>query len=468
MKKESKLTTEFITKQILIEENSRGDASHVTLMGDDKGKKPSQGSSTDSDAKKKNMKCHYCKKKRHVKSECRKLKANQVAGTVSENKRVEGSKTQTAKVTATTEESVIHLFMARKVTSDLASRWIIDLGATSLITSRKEWFINYSLFRTPISIGLDDDSIIKAVGSGSVRISITVDGTSRLFELQDVYYVPDMGTNNLLSVTYMVQKGYTVNFGTNMCEISKAGSVIGKAENRKELWVLDGNPVVPDSYVAHVAKASLSVCHKRLEHAMTRSIKKLLESSMVTGMELIDDGTNHADGECIACIKEKTTQNMIPKKSNMENPRRLHRIYSNVCGPFDIKGYSQSQFFVMFVDGFLHYVRVKPIRSKDEASKVLKEWITCSKIETGEKANLLRTDGGGEYMGMEFQEWLRSREMHHEVTNANTPQENGVAECLNRTILEMMRTIMHKSDLPKNLWPFAAQYTQEIVNRLPT
>jgi len=65
-------------------------------------------------------------------------------------------------------------------------------------------FINYSLFRTPISIGLGNDSIIKTVRLGSVRISMTVDGTSRLFELQDVYYIPDIGTNNLLSVTYMV------------------------------------------------------------------------------------------------------------------------------------------------------------------------------------------------------------------------------------------------------------------------
>jgi len=154
---------------------------------------------------------------------------------------------------------------------------------------------------------------------------------------------------------------------------------------------------------------------------MTCSVKKLLESSMVIGMKLIDDGINHADGECIACIKGKTTQNVIPKKSDVENPRRLHRIYSNVCGPFDIEGYSRSRYLVTFVDGFSHYIRVKPIRSKDEASKVLKEWITCSEIETGEKANLLRTDGGGEYMGTEFQEWLRSRGMHHEVTNANTP-----------------------------------------------
>jgi len=73
---------------------------------------------------------------------------------------------------------------------------------------------------------------------------------------------------------------------------------------------------------------------------MTHSVKKLLESSIVIGMKLIDDGINHTDGECIACIKGKTTQNMIPKKSDVENPRRLYRIYSDVYGPFDIEGYS--------------------------------------------------------------------------------------------------------------------------------
>jgi len=67
---------EFVTKQILMEENSHGNISHVALIGDGKEKKPSQGPSTNSDAKKKNMKCYYCKKKGHVKSECRKLKAD--------------------------------------------------------------------------------------------------------------------------------------------------------------------------------------------------------------------------------------------------------------------------------------------------------------------------------------------------------------------------------------------------------
>jgi len=113
---------EFITKQILIKENFHGDISYITLIEDSKGKKPSQCPSTDSDTKKKNMKCHYYKKKKHVKLECRKLKADQTARTVPENKRVEGSKTQATKVTTTTEESIIYLFMTWKATSDLVSK----------------------------------------------------------------------------------------------------------------------------------------------------------------------------------------------------------------------------------------------------------------------------------------------------------------------------------------------------------
>ena len=169
-----------------------------------------------------------------------------------------------------------------------------------------------------------------------------------------------------------------------------------------------------------------------------------------------------------ACLKGKTTQNVIPKKLDFENPRRLHRIYLDVYGPCNMKGYSQCQYFVTFIDGFSYYMRVKPIRSKDEAPKALMEWITQSEIETGERANILRTNSGSKYMGLEFQGWLKSRVMHYEVTNANTPQENRVAEQFNRTILEMTRTMLLGSKLPNFFWTFTVNYTQEILNRLPS
>jgi len=71
-------------------------------------------------------------------------------------------------------------------------------------------------------------------------------------------------------------------------------------------------------------------------------------------------------------------------------------------------------------------------------------------------------------MGLEFQGWLKLRNMHHEVTNTNTSQENRVVEQLNRTILEMTRTILLESKLLKSFWTFAVNYTQEILNRLPS
>ena len=125
MKDKDTLTMDFVIKQVLLEENACGDASYIALIEKDKGKKPvkqSQDPSSDGNVKKKNMKCHYCKKKGHLKSECRRLKANQIAGTVPENKRVEGSKPQTAKVAITSKESVIHLFIAWEAISDLASK----------------------------------------------------------------------------------------------------------------------------------------------------------------------------------------------------------------------------------------------------------------------------------------------------------------------------------------------------------
>jgi len=58
------------------------------------------------------------------------------------------------------------------------------------------------------------------------------------------------------------------------------------------------------------------------------------------------------------------------------------------------------------------------------------------------------------------------RGIYHEVTNTNTSQENGVVEQLNRTILEMSRTMLFESKLLKSFWTFAVNYTQEILNRL--
>jgi len=188
---------------------------------------------------------------------------------------------------------------------------------------------------------------------------------------------------------------------------------------------------------------------------------------MVTRMSLLDIG-DVGETHCIPCLKGKTTCKVIPKKYNVKNPRRLHRIFSDVCGPLNVKGYSRCCYFITFVDGYSHFMKVIPIRTKDKVSEVLTDWIICSEIETGEKVNFLRTDGGSEYIESIFQNWLRTKGIHHKRINPGTLQENGMVEQLNRTVLEMTRSMLFDTELPRAFWTFVVNYSQKILNRLPT
>src|SRR4030095_7299898 len=81
---------------------------------------------------------------------------------------------------------------------------------------------------------------------------------------------------------------------------------------------------------------------------------------------------------------------------------------------------------------------------------------------------ILRTDRGGEYLSSEFQEYLRSYGTVSQLTPPGTPQHNGVSERRNRTLLDMVRSMMARSTLPLSFWGFALLSTARILNMAPT
>ena len=185
------------------------------------------------------------------------MKSDQLGGNLDKSKPTT-SGDHTAKVATTTlEESIVNLFIAWEGTSEMTDDWIVDSGATAPITARKEWFSKYTPFDKEISIRLGNDSVVKAAGSGSVMISMDVKGKKRIFELCNVYYVLDMGQNNLLSVSYMVNKGYSVHFRAKDCIIQKENDVIGNVYKKNNLWVLSGKTVLPRQEMAYIAQVSM-------------------------------------------------------------------------------------------------------------------------------------------------------------------------------------------------------------------
>lgn len=84
--------------------------------------------------------------------------------------------------------------------------------------------------------------------------------------------------------------------------------------------------------------------------------------------------------------------------------------------------------------------------------KKLKEFIGFYERQTGEKVKTLRTDNGTEYVNTELEEYLTEAGIQHQTTIAYTPQQNGVAERYNRTVVEKARSMMADAKFPKEYW----------------
>jgi len=88
--------------------------------------------------------------------------------------------------------------------------------------------------------------------------------------------------------------------------------------------------------------------------------------------------------------------------------------------------------------------------------------------ETGKTVKTLRTDRGGEYYSTEFEVFCADHGIRRELTVAYTPQQNGVSERKNRIILNMVRSLLARGNIPNNFWPGAVNWSIHVLNRSPT
>jgi hypothetical protein len=215
-----------------------------------------------------------------------------------------------------------------------------------------------------------------------------------------------------------------------------------------------------------MSKAMLGIWHRQLGHISLDAVKRLLRHKMVTGMDISSDDTSRST--CIPCLEGKQTRDEILKESSTKHPRILHRIYSDLCGPMQTQSHHGELYILTFIDGNTHYVKVKLLKSKAATCAALKALIKRAEVETGERVNYFRSDGGGEYGSKELATYFESKGIHHERTNTYTPQENGVAEWMNRTIVEMAQTFLQDAGLPNTHWSFAVNHATYVINRTPT
>jgi Reverse transcriptase (RNA-dependent DNA polymerase)/Integrase core domain len=129
-------------------------------------------------------------------------------------------------------------------------------------------------------------------------------------------------------------------------------------------------------------------------------------------------------------------------------------------------------YFVTFIDDTSRHVEVVFLKEKSEVLTHLKTFGERAEVSTGVKVKILQSDSGGEYGSKEFKSYLDSKGIQHEKTKTYMPQENGVAERMNRTLVESSQAMLRDASLPDSYWAdaveYAVEYAAHIWNVVPT
>ena len=134
----------------------------------------------------------------------------------------------------------------------------------------------------------------------------------------------------------------------------------------------------------------------------------------------------------------------------------------------NVKARGGYEYFVTFIDDYSRYGYVYLMQHKSDTFEKFKEYRAEVENQLGKTIKSLRSDRGGEYLNNDFEEFLIEHEIRSQLMAPGTPQQNGVAEMRNRTLLDMMRSMFSYSSLPSSFWGYALQTAMYILNVVPS
>ena len=146
----------------------------------------------------------------------------------------------------------------------------------------------------------------------------------------------------------------------------------------------------------------------------------------------------------------------------------LALVHSDVCGPMSSQARGGYEYFVTFTDVASRYGYVYLMRHKSETFEKFEEFRHEVEKQTGKSIKTLRSDHGGEYLSNEFLDYLKEYGILSQWTPPGTPQLNGVSERRNRTLLDMVRSMMSCTELPISFWGYALNSAILILNKVPS
>lgn len=328
--------------------------------------------------------------------------------------------------------------------------WILDSGATQHMCNDKSQFTALENYATTITTA--NNTQMNACGRGEVHL-MTRNGTT--FRLLNVLYVPQLATN-LLSVCYATRNpDMRFNIINGKCEITYKNQILAIANQRDSLLVLE--TIRPSAHTASSIDAL--TWHKRLGHVNEDYMSKGAIGSLVGPMKKFT---------CETCLKNKSTRH-ISRTAAVKSTRILEKIHSDIAGPITPTSLGGNKYVITFTDDYSRFSWVFPCVEKSRCLDIFRVFKTAVEIEFNQKIAIFHCDNGGEYSSNEWKKFSQQQGFKMTYTVPYTPEQNGVAERLNRTLFNTTRCLLHDStNLDKHLWAELVRTACYVKNRLPT
>ncbi|GJV61612.1 integrase, catalytic region, zinc finger, CCHC-type containing protein, partial [Tanacetum coccineum] len=332
--------------------------------------------------------------------------------------------------------------------------WYLDSGCSKHMTGDRSQLTNFiSKFLGTVKFG--NDQVAKIMGYGDYQIgNVTI---SR------VYYIEGLG-HNLFSVGQFCDSNLEVAFRQHTCFIRNLEGVDLLTGSRGDnLYTLSLGNMMASSPICLLSKASKTkswLWHRRLSHLNFGAINHLARHGLVRGLPKLKFEKDHL---CSACALGKSSKKPHKPKSEDTNQEKLYLLHMDLCGPMRVASVNGKKYILVIVDDYSRFTWVKCLRSKDEAPALIINFLKMIQVRLKETVRRIRTDNGTEFVNQTLREYYEKVGISHETSVARSPQQNGVVERRNRTLIEAARTMLIYAKAPLFLWAEAvatACYTQ--------
>ncbi|GJT65107.1 retrovirus-related pol polyprotein from transposon TNT 1-94 [Tanacetum coccineum] len=220
----------------------------------------------------------------------------------------------------------------------------------------------------------------------------------------------------------------------------------------------------PICLLSKAIKTKSWLWHRRLSHLNFGAINHLARHGLVRGLPRLKFEKDHL---CSACAMGKSKKQSHKPKSKDTNQEKLYLLHMDLCGPMRVASVNGKKYILIIVDDYSRFTWVKFLASKDEAPDFIIKFLKMIQIRLNATVRNIRTDNGTEFVNQTLRDYYEQVGISHKTSVARTPQQNGVVERRNRTLVEAARTMLIYAKAPLFLWAEAVATTCIFIGYVP-